>query len=548
VTEPHWQAVIKEKSPSPTTACHLFSINDFAIFGKGGTVSYTITRRTFLEACGARLAVFPGLFHRPAEVKTNLFRQSNPIERKDVRDMTEPEIALYKKAFQKLWKREQRPVPLPGKEEMEALEHTSMVYQALLHTHYCPHNNWWLLPWHRAYLFYFEKLLQDAVRNLNPPKLPTIPYWNWSYDLEIPSMFLGDFPDNPLGNNRRFPSPLLERQVNEDKIWELVDQVHSFTKFGSGRANGLKVPGTASFFERGPHMLVHGKIGGIGGDFADLNIAAFDPIFWSHHANIDRLWNRWLCNREREHKNPDINDPQDKPWHEEKFDMFVDTKGNKLVEKMTVADIMKNTEIQSVIYLPHGEAPPQCVPPIPLSHRSSHRNIVHVATVKAAHQQQLIINKGAHISVRSDTAQRKQLAAISAAAPYQDDGEVTLLLRGIRLSERLPYLYVHAFLNKRATAATPTSDESYIGYFILYPAGHQRQHPIEPGQAHVEEFSQAVHLTPTLRRLQRLRKLNIAKPLEVTLVMLPFDDSASAPKPPANLKLPFREAILQISR
>ena len=27
---------------------------------------------------------------------------------------------------------------------------------------------------------------------------------------------------------------------------------------------------------------------------SDPNLAARDPIFWLHHANIDRLWNQWL--------------------------------------------------------------------------------------------------------------------------------------------------------------------------------------------------------------------------------------------------------------
>lgn len=512
-------------------------------------MSQTITRRTFLEAWATRLVILPCLFPRLAEAKINLFRSGNPIERKDIRDMTEWEINLYKEAFRRLWNRELWPDILPDKQGMENLNHTSMVYQALVHRHYCPHRNWWFLPWHRAYLFYFERLLQEAVRDLNPTKLPTIPYWNWTDDRAIPTMFLGTFPANPLSNNRRFPQQLGDDSVGERVIREVVDLTSSFLGFGSGRAKELGDPGDGSEFENGPHMAVHQLIGGRDrdgkkGDFLELNTAAFDPIFWSHHTNIDRLWDRWLSIRG--HNNPNKNDPQDKPWHEMRFDMFVDTQGNKL--NKTVAEIMEDPDIQSVVYRPYGEAPPERGTPIPLSHRSPRRNLVYAATVKAAHHQPLIINKGAQISVSLNTAQLKHLAAIAAAVPNQDDGGVVLLLKGISLNEKLPYLYVRAFLNKRATAATPTSDESYIGYFILYLAGHRHQHPIRPGQAQIEEFNHALNLTLALRRLHRLRKLNIAKPLEVTLVLLPFDDSGLAPKPPVNLKLPFREAILQISR
>jgi tyrosinase len=34
-----------------------------------------------------------------------------------------------------------------------------------------------------------------------------------------------------------------------------------------------------------------------------FNTAALDPIFWVHHANIDRLWEVWL-RRDPTHKNP----------------------------------------------------------------------------------------------------------------------------------------------------------------------------------------------------------------------------------------------------
>ena len=45
------------------------------------------------------------------------------------------------------------------------------------------------------------------------------------------------------------------------------------------------------------HDFVHGWTGGnngsIGGDMGSLGTAAWDPIFWSHHCNIDRLWYLW---------------------------------------------------------------------------------------------------------------------------------------------------------------------------------------------------------------------------------------------------------------
>ena len=42
-----------------------------------------------------------------------------------------------------------------------------------------------------------------------------------------------------------------------------------------------------------PHNNVHGLIGGHGGLMTRPASAALDPIFWLHHANIDRLWQTW---------------------------------------------------------------------------------------------------------------------------------------------------------------------------------------------------------------------------------------------------------------
>jgi tyrosinase len=44
-------------------------------------------------------------------------------------------------------------------------------------------------------------------------------------------------------------------------------------------------------FEQDPHGAVHGLIGG---DMGFVPTSARDPIFWLHHANVDRLWTAWM--------------------------------------------------------------------------------------------------------------------------------------------------------------------------------------------------------------------------------------------------------------
>jgi tyrosinase len=46
------------------------------------------------------------------------------------------------------------------------------------------------------------------------------------------------------------------------------------------------------------HDYIHGWTGGtdangVGGDMGVVATSAFDPVFWTHHAMIDRLWYLW---------------------------------------------------------------------------------------------------------------------------------------------------------------------------------------------------------------------------------------------------------------
>jgi len=41
------------------------------------------------------------------------------------------------------------------------------------------------------------------------------------------------------------------------------------------------------------HGAVHVYVGGRAGHMSQVPLAAYDPIFWAHHAMIDRLWRMW---------------------------------------------------------------------------------------------------------------------------------------------------------------------------------------------------------------------------------------------------------------
>jgi hypothetical protein len=207
----------------------------------------------------------------------------------------------------------------------------------------CPHNGESsadFLIWHRAYIFYFENFLREASGD------PTfsLPYWNYTElsQRQFPQHFADDdadpvtqAPRNPLYSHRR-------EQAFAFGLYQLSEGVagtgviFSETDFfglteDTGFAGGVSDSNvrTKGRIERQPHDLMHFAIGGaIGtgetdtgeatsGMMASVATAAFDPIFWVHHANIDRLWTVWDCllNPVRSWgKVPPKEWLEDKPW------------------------------------------------------------------------------------------------------------------------------------------------------------------------------------------------------------------------------------------
>jgi len=63
--------------------------------------------------------------------------------------------------------------------------------QAIIHTLDCPHGNWWFLPWHRAYLGWFEQI----CRELSGDPQFALPYWDWTAEQKVPDGMFDDVLD-----------------------------------------------------------------------------------------------------------------------------------------------------------------------------------------------------------------------------------------------------------------------------------------------------------------------------------------------------------------
>lgn len=202
----------------------------------------------------------------------------------------------------------------------------------------CQHGTWFFLPWHRMYLYYFEAIVARTIVDLGGPVDWTLPYWNYceALDSSVPPAqqqralnIPSEFGSN-AGPNQEYPGLWLEGRRNYTLLIKNVDPWRAlneaeFTNAGNNLNFGGGVTGFSHFSNRAgqleflPHNVVHGNIGGAMGD---PDTAGLDPIFWLHHANIDRLWQVWL---DAGHANPD----DDSRWTDFPFH-FHDAQGNEV--------------------------------------------------------------------------------------------------------------------------------------------------------------------------------------------------------------------------
>jgi tyrosinase len=157
------------------------------------------------------------------------------------------------------------------------------------------------LHWHRAYLWRFELALRATGHDV------TLPWWDWISDPAVPAAFADEIDAD--GN----PNPLYSVRINDialqqgaagegdSRSVELAQHPDTFRQPG--------LPGTQlptqddidtvldySDFDSFSSNLEdwHGAVHiWTGGHMTDVPFAAYDPIFWSHHTMIDRIWRIW---------------------------------------------------------------------------------------------------------------------------------------------------------------------------------------------------------------------------------------------------------------
>lgn len=156
----------------------------------------------------------------------------------------------------------------------------------------CQHASPFFLPWHRAYLAWFE----GTIRELTGDDDWGLPYWDYSdpaSDRHIPVEFTvptrtvdGQVVENPLFSPGRSARPMPLGDV--DLRYALSEP--NYILGMPGGFGGVLVQRGFGRLEDLPHNYIHMDIGGV---MQSPATAGEDPIFWMHHSNIDRVWEMW---------------------------------------------------------------------------------------------------------------------------------------------------------------------------------------------------------------------------------------------------------------
>ena len=144
---------------------------------------------------------------------------------------------------------------------------------------------WYFLPWHRLMLHQFEGVIREVLHDEDF----TLPYWNPVTgnpdDLIVPAVFRD--PGTTLYNGTRWLWVNGGERIDTlYRDWINLDALNEKFYIDSPTGN----LGFNPRLDQNPHFFTHFALGG---DMAEFSTVGGDPMFYLHHANIDRLWESW---------------------------------------------------------------------------------------------------------------------------------------------------------------------------------------------------------------------------------------------------------------
>lgn len=190
------------------------------------------------------------------------------------------------------------------------------------------HADWRFLAWHRGFLYFHERILQAILGEKF-----RLPVWDWDNNANPPALYRG-WEVSRLG----VPAQAWSYPNIQAEIYSWLQPQAPFTFLGG------KPDDTRAFYNPWSATLVHEHVHSqAGGLMTDSNTSALDPIFYAHHANVDRFW-EFLRRRV-----PHCDDPE---WLDLEYHFFDETLTEVFVKGEDLVDI----DALGYCYLPLPDA------------------------------------------------------------------------------------------------------------------------------------------------------------------------------------------------
>lgn len=451
------------------------------------------SRRDFLKGMGAlsaaSLTVWAGgceacwqqIEHRPTRRNISNLAPTDPV------------IQTYKAA-------------VAAMKALPTTDNRNWLNQANIHFNQCTHGNWFFLPWHRAYLLYFELI----CRKLTGDNSFALPYWNWTTHPAVPDPFWDT--SSPLFD----PNRGVTQAMQADPSWvgaPVIENIltQGFDLFASGPPVGgqLHFATNTGMLEGNPHNNIHGWI-----DSSDMGTfqSPRDPVFWTHHNMLDCLWVEWNINR----GNANTNDPA---WTDQKFSDFFDDNGNPVTIQV----------IETVLYPlflyqfePCGPSQAQGMKKKTKAELEQFLRSGAPTKFEVSKRFELKQTVKAEIGKAATGTIKIEPKAFSSVLESEGRTAVVLTVDEAEIPVKTDY-FVRVFINKRdASAATSIDDPHYAGSFAFFSdeaAIQKHTHDLMAGRP---KAGFLVNVTPPLRKLNQTGALTGAA-VDVSLVPVPYE-------------------------
>jgi hypothetical protein len=321
--------------------------------------------------------------------------------------------------------------------------------------------------WHRMYLYYFERVLRWAAQD----ETLTLPYWDYTDPAqeELPDEF------------RDTASSLFDKRRDADmnsgsqQLSSLRTNVDQLLTNPNYLAYEFKI-------ERGIHGYVHCTVGLTCpvAHMGDVPVAANDPIFYTHHANIDRLWSCW----QKLHPMP-----TNTLWLMQQF-MFPDETG--ALQKQPVSNFV-NTQLLGYQY--DNESSCFRVPPAPLRVEA---NLKQEPAAPVAYPNLVASSPGVALKPTTtsiDIVIPRVKATSLLAIPEGTSKGVQLVLRHV-IAEQPPLSLLDVYIERKGAPST----RQYVGTINWFGAFRHHGMKMASDQSYDFEVTQqlkALGLTPT---------------------------------------------------